>query len=363
MIAPTPTRNPLHLLLVFVVLAPLASVAHAAPTIVFACAALAIIPLAGLMGDATERLGARLGAGPSGLLNATFGNAAELILALVALRAGRIEMVKASITGSILGNALLVLGLAMVAGGARRERQVFDRTAASAAATLFTLSAIGLVVPAAFHVITQLEGGATHLGGGTAEHDLSLLLAIVLAVAYLLSLLFSLHTHRHLYTGGAEGHAVEAGSTRRALVTLLMATALVAWMSELLIGSVEVASHALGLGELFVGVVVVALIGNAAEHSTAVTMAMRDQMDLALHIAIGSSLQIALFVAPVLVFASHLIAPVPMDLRFTPFEVVAVVAAVAIVNRVADDGESNWLEGALLLAVWVLLAVAFYFLG
>lgn len=357
--------QPLQILLVFVALAPLGQLLHWSGTAIFACSALAIVPLAGMMGEATEELGARLGAGAGGLLNATFGNAAELILALVALRAGHIEVVKASLTGSIIGNALLVLGVAMIAGGARRERQTFDRAAASASSTLLTLAAIGLVVPAVFHYVSELEraeGTLSPVRQATSEHGLSLFIAIVLFITYLLSLLFALRTHKHLYAGGPAEPAHGAVDTRRALLTLLAATGLIAWMSELLVGAVEAATHALGLTEVFVGVIVVAIVGNAAEHSTAVIVAMRDKMDLALNIAIGSSIQIALFVAPVLVFASHVLAPRPMDLRFSPFEVLAVLAAVGAVNLVSQDGESNWLEGALLVAVYLVLAVAFYFL-
>ncbi len=357
----------LQLLIVFVVIAPLAHALHWDPLVVFACAALAIVPLAGMMGEATERLASRLGAGVGGLLNATFGNAAELIIAIAALQRGLYDVVKASLTGSIIGNVLLVLGLACVAGGARRERQTFDRAAAAAGSTLLALAAIGLVVPAMFHFVA--EGAVTHATLSPAreieiEHGLSLEISIVLFAAYLLSLVFSLRTHRHLYAGQSGAHVAhsQAAPPGAAVVTLVAATALVAWMSELLVGAVEPASRALGFTPVFIGVVVVAIIGNAAEHSTAVLMAMRDRMDLALHIAIGSSTQIALFVAPVLVFLSYLMRHGPMDLRFTPFEVLAVGIAVGVVNLVAQDGESNWLEGALLLAVYAILAMAFYFL-
>jgi Ca2+:H+ antiporter len=372
MTAPDPTRpariTPQHLmqaLLVFVLVAPLAHFLHWGPLAVFACSALAIIPLAGMMGEATEKLASRLGEGIGGLLNATFGNAAELIIALVALQRGLYDVVKASLTGSIIGNSLLVLGLAMVAGGARREKQSFDRSAAAASSTLLLLAAIALVVPAAFHFAAE---GAVARGALTAarevslERDLSFEIAIVLMASYVLSLLFTLKTHKHLYAGGAEDavhHPVHMG---RAVVTLLVATALIAWMSEMLVGAVEEASHLLGLTEVFVGVIVVAVIGNAAEHSTAVMMAMKNKMDLALNIAIGSSIQIALFVAPLLVFASRFMPHGPMDLRFSPFEVLSVIAATVVVNLVAADGESNWLEGAMLLAVYVVLGLAFYFL-
>jgi len=332
---------------------------------VFASSAIAIIPLAGLMGEATEKLASRLGAGVGGLLNATFGNAAELIIAMVALQKGLYDVVKASLTGSIIGNILLVLGASMVAGGFRRERQKFDRSAAAASATLLSLAGLALLVPAVFHFVAE---GAVARATLTPEREvliersLSLEIAIVLFVSYLLSLWFTLKTHKHLYTGGAEEHEHEKVDIRGAVLSLLLATAAVAWMSEMLVGAVEEASHVLGLTEVFVGVIVVAIIGNAAEHSTAILVAMKNHMDLSLNIAIGSSIQIALFVAPVLVFASYFMPHGPMDLRFTPFEVLAVVASIAVVNLVSQDGESNWLEGAMLLAVYVVLGIAFFFL-
>jgi Ca2+:H+ antiporter len=364
---PLPIGSPLNLLLLFIPLAAVSNALHWSDVATFAFAALAIVPLAGLMGGATERMADRLGAGVGGLLNATFGNAAELIIALAALQHGLFDVVKASLTGSIIGNLLLMLGLAIVAGGRRRERQTFDRSAAAAGSTLLALAAIGLIVPAVFHLVA--EGSEALMAPGRAallEHGLSLDIAVVLFAAYLLSLLFSLRTHRHLYAGrraaSAKGGEGARPGTVRALLTLLVATALVAWMSELLVGAVEQASHALGLTQVFVGVIVVAIVGNAAEHSTAVLVAVKDDMDLALGIAIGSSTQIALFVAPVLVFASYLMPHGPMDLRFTPFEVLAVGLSVGVVNLVSQDGESNWFEGALLLAVYLVLGLAFFFL-
>jgi Ca2+:H+ antiporter len=352
-------------LLVFVVLAPLARALHWGALWVFVASALAIVPLAGLMGEATERLASRLGAGVGGLLNATFGNAAELIIALVALQRGLYDVVKASLTGSIIGNILLVLGVSMLAGGLRREKQKFDRSAAAASSTLLALAALALLVPAVFHFVA--EGAVAHHTltpdrEVLTEHALSLEIAVVLFISYLLSLVFSLRTHKHLYAGAAMEHEHKPVRVGRAILTLVVATALVAWMSELLVGAVEETSHVLGLSEVFVGVIVVAVVGNAAEHSTAVMVAMKNHMDLALNIAIGSSIQIALFVAPVLVFASHFMPHGPMDLRFTAFEVLAVMAAVGVVNLVAQDGESNWLEGALLLAVYLVLGLAFFFL-
>ncbi len=361
------SEHALQSLLVFVVLAPIAAGRHWSDVAVFAFAGLAIVPLAGLMGEATEKLATRLGAGAGGLLNATFGNAAELIIALAAMQRGLYDVVKASLTGSIVGNVLLVLGLSCFAGGLRRDRQTFDRAAASAGSTMLALAAIGLLVPALFHFVVRsevLDRRLDPLREKVLERGLSVEIAGVLFLVYLASLLFSLRTHRQHYAGAThESHADEAAAPLwQPLLTLFVATALVAWMSELLVGAVEAASHALHLTPLFVGVIVVAVIGNAAEHSTAVHAALRNQMDLAYNIAIGSSLQIALFVAPVLVFVSHAMKHGPMDLRFTPFEVLAVGVSAAIASLVAQDGESNWLEGLLLVAVYVVLGIAFYFL-
>jgi Ca2+:H+ antiporter len=350
--------DPLVLLLILVPVALIAELLHAPAPWVFAVSAAAIVPLAAFMGRATEHLAGRMGSGIGGLLNATFGNAAELIIALMALRAGLYDVVKASITGSIIGNILLVLGLAVLAGGIKHRRQTFNRTSAGIGATLLVLSAIGLVVPAIFH----------HLVHGTAaarERQMSLEIAIVLFVIYLASLFFSLKTHRHLYTGEQVGNehaaADDSWSVKKSVIVLGAATVGVALMSEALVGSVEATAKALGFTEVFVGVILVAIIGNAAEHSTAVLMAMKDKMDLAVNIAIGSSIQVALFVAPVLVFSSYAFGR-PMDLVFSTFEVVAVTIAAAVATLVAMDGESNWMEGAQLLGVYVILGLAFYFL-
>ena len=283
-------QNILNSLLIAVPVAAILEFTHASPLAIFIASAIAIIPLAGLMGRATEHLAHRLGEGIGGLLNATFGNAAELIIAIMALRRGLFDVVKASITGSIIGNILLVLGLSILAGGLKYERQTFNTPAAMLGSTMLALSAIGLLLPAVFH---YLGGGASNLH----EQDLSLEIAIVLIVTYILSLVFTLKTHSHLYTGASHDtsdHDSELGtkgwSQKRAAITLLVATVMVAVMSEFLVGAVEEASHSLGLTDLFVGVILVAIIGNAAEHSTAVLMAMKNKMDLALNIAIGSSM-------------------------------------------------------------------------
>ncbi len=361
------------LLLVFVPAAlALRYVFHVDPTWIFGMSALAIIPLAGLLGLATEKLADHFGVGVGGLLNATFGNAADLIISVIALRAGMHDLVKASITGSIIGNILFVGGLSALLGGLKYHTQTFNRTAASMGATLLLLSAVGLVVPAIFHGLVSEAG---------AERELSLEIAVVLMATYLLSLVFTLKTHSQLYAGVAGAGAGpgtddvlepvddalepvggEGWSKGKALLVLVGAAAVIGWLSELLVGAVEEAGEALGMTEVFLGVVVIALIGNAAEHSTAVLMALKNKMDLALHIAIGSSIQIALFVAPLLVFLSYLIGPAPMDLHFTSLEVLAVALSVLIVSQVADDGMSHWMEGVQLLAVYAILALAFFHL-
>ncbi len=365
-------RNALLLLLVFVPVAlALRYIFQAHGLEVFIASALGIIPLAGLMGRATEDLAERLGEGIGGLLNATFGNAAELIIAIAALRAGLYDLVKASITGSIIGNILLVFGAGALYGGIRYQSQKFNATAASLGSTLLVLSAIGLVVPAIFHLLVEGNPEAR-------ERTLSLEIAIVLMATYLLSLLFTLRTHRHLYMGAvgekliageSEGRAGGARSdghpgkhsTGRALLLLAAATVGIALMSELLVGAVGAAASTLGMTEVFVGVILVAIIGNAAEHSSAILMAGKDRMDTAIQIAVGSSIQIALFVAPLLVFLSYWVGPRPLDLIFTTLEVVAVTLAVAIMAFISNDGESHWMEGVQLLAVYLILGIAFYF--
>ena len=346
----------LYLLLVFVPISVLAEVQHWEPTWIFVTSCIAVIPLAGIMGKATEHLAAKLGAGLGGLLNATFGNAAELIIALIALNKGLVDVVKASVTGSIIGNILLVLGLSLLCGGVKFKRQTFNQTGQSFGATLLVLSVIGLVIPAALEIF------ATDFESNRAQH-LSLAIAIVLFVAYVLSLVFSLSSHRHLFgSGGGEDHHDDVWSRKKALTVLILATIGVAMESEFLVASVEATSEAFGLSSVFVGVIIVAVIGNAAEHSTAILMSLKNKNDLALNIAIGSSLQVALLIAPVLVFASYFLGPSPMNLMFTPLEVLAVVLSVWVVTLVAQDGESHWMEGVLLLAVYIILGIAFYFL-
>ncbi len=353
----------LNLLLVFVPIAiALEFLKPDWHTAIFVASALGIVPLAGWLGTATEHLAHRTGEGVGGLLNATFGNAAELIIALAALHKGLYPVVKASLTGSIIGNTLLVLGASMFAGGLKFKQQRFNITGARSQSTLLMVVAIGFVMPAAFH----------HLAGPNGlpkEHNLSLTISLVLLAAYAVHLLFSLVTHKSLFAGEQKEQPAEADeaeekpwSIAKALGVLAGATAVLAWLSEILVGSVEPAAESFGMTRVFVGVIIVAIIGNAAEHSTAILMAMKNKMELSIGIAIGSSLQIALFVAPILVIASHFIGPRPMDFLFTPAEVLAVFLSVLITGQIAGDGESNWLEGAQLLAVYVILALVFFFL-
>jgi len=368
---PSWLRPSLDWLLIFV---PIAFALRYVPawqnqTALFIVSALAIIPIAGWMGHATEQLAHRMGEGIGGLLNASFGNAAELIIALMALRAGHIEVVKASITGSIIGNLLLVLGVSVFAGGLRFKQQRFNKTAARSSCTALILAAAALVVPTVFHyAAAQSPAGWTP----AAEQKLSLAIAIVLIATYGAMLVFSLVTHKQLFVGGAadigddktgtdHAHPEAPWSVGKAVGVLFGATVMVAWVSEFLVGAVEAAQHSLGVTEVFVGVIIVAIVGNAAEHSTAITMAMKNKMDLALGIAVGSSLQIALFVAPVLVFASYGFSH-QLNLEFTIPEIVAVVVAAFVTDQIAGDGESNWLEGVQLLALYLILGVLFYFL-
>jgi len=347
----------LDFLLIFVPVTVVLEVLRADPLLVFVSSGLAIIPLAGLLGRATEHLTTHVGTGIGALLNASLGNAAELIIALVAMREGLHDVVKASLTGSIIGNILLVLGVAMFAGGLRYEQQQFNRTAAGMGASLLLLAAVGLIIPALFHFTAAERGVAI-------ERELSLTISLVLFAIYVASLLFTLKTHRHLFAGVAH-NASDLGEqpwTRGvSIMVLTVVTCLVALMSEMLVGALEPASHQLGFTQVFIGVILVALVGNAAEHSTAVMVAVKNKMDLAYGIAVGSSLQIALLVAPLLVFASYLFGR-PLDLIFTPFEVSAVTISVLSVGLVAMDGESNWMEGVMLVGVYVMLAIAFFFL-
>ena len=324
-------------------------------TLIFACSCASMIPLARLLSDATEQLAARTGPTLGALLNVTFGNAGELVIGFFAMREGLQQVVKASITGSILVNLLLTLGVSMIAGGIRHKTLTFNVLAARTQSTMMCLAAIALIFPAAYHLL---------VGPGAAgpESRLSLEFAVILLVTYGLGLLFTLHTHRELLAVGrserVEDKAVWSGPA--ALGVLTVTAGLVGWLGEILTSSLQPTARAFGLSDLFVGLVVVAVAGNAAESTSAIRAAMRNRMDLAAGIAISSSIQIALFVAPALIIASHWIGPRPVDLVFTSVELIAVLIAIAITTQVAGDGESNWLEGIQLLVVYILIAVTVF---
>jgi Ca2+:H+ antiporter len=353
-----------YLLTPLIPLAVVLDLAGAAAGIVFATSALGIIPTAALMGRATEELAARSGPGIGGLLNVTFGNAPELIIALFALGQGLHEVVKASIIGSIIGNILLVLGAAMLAGGVGREKQTFSKTSASVQTSMLLLAAAALIMPAIFELVEgkglPLPGAELVDYGSTVEH-LSLAVAVVLILTYVAGLFFSLKTHRDIFNPEYGDEGSWGWSTRRSVLALALAGVLVGVMSEVLVGSITEASHAVGLSEFFIGVIVVAIVGNAAEHWVAVLVAMKNKMDLAVNIAIGSSAQVALFVAPVLVIASFFIGPHPLALVFNGFELGAILIAILIANYVTQDGESTWFEGVQLLAVYLVFGIAFYY--
>jgi Ca2+:H+ antiporter len=355
-----------YVLLPFIPLGIVLELTGADSTIVFVVSALAIVPTAALMGRATIELAARAGPGIGSLLNATFGNAPELIIALFALNAGLHEVVKASLVGSVLGNLLLVLGVAALAGGRKRVSQQFDATAAGVQALILLLAVTALIMPAVFALV---GGDGLPLPSEQAVNypsdvaQLSVGVAIVLLVGYGSALIFSLRTHRDLFNPsfGKEDHLGTPWSVRRSVVMLALAGAVAAVMSEILVGTITEASEAIGLSRFFVGIVVVAVISNAAEHWVAVSFALRDKMDIALNITIASSTQIALFAAPLLVLVSLFIGPFEMALVFNGLEVVALLLAVLIANHITQEGESSWFEGLQLVAVYLVMATTFAF--
>jgi Ca2+:H+ antiporter len=357
-----------YLLVPFIPLAIILEVVHAGATPIFLTAALGVIPTAALMGRATEELAVRSGPGIGGLLNVTFGNAPELIIGIFALAAGLQEVVKASLVGSILGNILLVMGASMLAGGARRERQYFERTAATAQSLLLLLAAVVLVMPAIFELVAGAglpSPAARAIRYPREVEALSVGAALILLLSYAGGLLFSLRTHRDLFNPAheTEDHVGEPWPLRRAVTMLAAAGVAVGVMSEILVGSISEAADNIGLSPFFVGAIVVAVVGNAAEHWVSIYFALKDRMSLSVNIAIGSSAQIALFVAPVLVLLSFLVGPFPMALVFNGFEVGAIFLAVLVANMVTQDGESTWFEGLQLLAVYAVLALTFYFVA
>lgn len=324
------------------------------PTWKFLFSALAIIPLAGLMGEATEEISFYTGPRVGGFLNATFGNATELIIAFFALKAGLFDVVKASIAGSVIGNVLLVLGASMLLGGIKYKTQYFNKKATEVSSSMLLFALIGLIIPAIFTHTVSSELLNTRYEG------LSVITAVIMLAIYVMSLFFSFYTHRDIYAVEHRPGTGVGGSLPKAILVLTIATVLIGVESEFFVEAVEPMSAAIGLSEFFVGIILIPIIGNAAEHSTAIVMAMRNKMDIAVEIAIGSSLQIILFVTPVLIFLSLLFTP--MSIVFNEFELIALFFAVVIANRVANDGESNWLEGVQLLAAYGIMAASFFVL-
>jgi Ca2+:H+ antiporter len=340
------------ILLIFVPLSIVGSLLGWDQRLIFFGSALGIVPLAWILGLATEELAARTGPRVGGLLNATLGNAAELIITIFAIREGLLELVKASITGSILGNILLVLGLSVLLGGLRNKTQRFERSEAGTNATLMILAIIALIIPSIF-------GHAIEVKDHAAVEWLSLGVAVVMIAIYALSLIYAFVSSGNQAL--TQGHAVPTWSLRRTAIVLAASAILVAWLSEVLVSAVEPVVESMGVTEFFLGVILIPLVGNAAEHLVAAQMAWKNHMDLTLAICFGSSMQIALFVAPLLVFVSLAMGH-PLTLIFNEFELLALGAAVGIAALISLDGESNWLEGAQLLAVYLIVALAFFFL-
>jgi Ca2+:H+ antiporter len=362
-----------YILVPFIPLAVILELVHADPVIVFFASALGVIPTAALMGRATEELAERSGPGIGGLLNVTFGNAPELIIALFALGAGLHEVVKASIVGSIMGNCLLVLGASAFVGGLRRERQHFDATAATTQSAMLLLACVALVMPAVFELVegVGLPGpDEERINYDQTVENLSYAVAVVLIGSYAAGLFFSLKTHRDLFNpvAGSEDDPdpiqhgdAQPWTVRKSVIMLAIAGLAVGLMSEILVGSITEASESVGLSEFFIGVIVVAIVGNAAEHWVAVLVAWKDKMDLAVNIAIGSAAQIALFVGPALVLFSLFIGPHPMALVFNGFELAGVLMAILVASHVTNEGETTWFEGLQLLAVYAVVGIAFFY--
>ena len=343
----------------FLLLAPIAVAAehmHASALVVFTLSALAIIPLSGVLGSATEELAGHTGPAIGGLLNATLGNLAELIIAGLALRAGLIDLVKASITGSILGNLLLVLGVAQLAGGLKHREQKFSANFAGMSVSLLTIAVTGLAIPSIFRWLHPEPARDVAV-------QMSSWIAGLLIVGYVLSLVYSMGSNRAVFGEGgdvAAGEETPHWSLRKSILVLAGTAAALGWLSELLVGSTVDAVARLGLSETFVGLILVPIIGNAAEHSSAVMMALKNRMDLSVSIALGSSIQVALLIAPLLVFAGVIFGQ-PMDLAFHTLELASLALAVGVASAVIRDAESNWLEGAFLLIAYAMIAVAFWF--
>lgn len=351
-------RSPMNWFLLFIPLTvALEHLAHVPAPVLFFMAAVAILPIAAQIVGATEQIASRTGDAVGGLLNATFGNAPELIIALVALRAGYLDMVRASLVGAILANLLLALGVAFLTGGLRFHDQKFNPAAVRAYSSMMFLAAVSLTVPSAFSRVFAPTGVIR------AEAQLNLGIAILLLLAYGLYILYSLKTHTSAFASSPSAHETdhhEQWSVSRAVITLLAASALAAWMSEILVGAAEETGKALGMSQVFIGIVFVAIVGGAAESGSAIAMARKNKMDLSVGIALGSCIQIALFVAPLLVLASYFIAPQPLELAFGRAEIGSLLMGVLIGALVCGDGQSNWFKGVQLITVYLIVALMFY---
>jgi len=344
----------LRYLLIFIPVSLFAEFLHFSQTLIFIFSALAIIPLAGVMGESTEAISHYAGNRIGGFLNATFGNATELIIAFFAMKAGLFDVVKASIAGSVIGNILLVLGLSMFVGGLKYKTQIFNQKIISVTSSMLLFAVIGLTIPAIFTHTVSSDLLTTRYEG------LSVVVAVIMFLIYILSLIFSFFTHKDLYAAEASEETAPIWSLKRAVIILVISTIFIGIESEIFVGTVEPMTKAMGLSEFFVGIILVPIIGNAAEHSTAVLMAIKNKMNVAIEIALGSSLQIILFVTPLLIFLSLMFSP--MSIVFNAFELAALIFSVIIANRVASDGESNWLEGVQLIAAYIILAASFFIL-
>jgi len=347
-------------LYIFIPISIISHFTHQNEAALFVFSCLAIVPLADVMGKATEVIADKFGPAIGGFLNATFGNAAELIIAMIALSKGFVDVVKASITGSIVGNLLLVVGLSMTAGGMKYKSQTFSKTHSNAGATALIIASLALFIQTVYHYAAEHSHGGWSIA---VQQKVSIGISFIILITYFCQLLFSLKTHRSVVSIQKEetDEPLHRWSMKKSTVILFVSTVFIAILSEYMVNSIEAVKQAFGFSEIFIGVIIVAIIGNAAEHSSAVLMAMKNKMDLALEIAIGSSLQVALFLSPVLVFASYFFAN-PMTLEFSIPEVVAVMAAVWITAHVVSDGESNWVEGTQMLCLYFILAVLFYYL-
>jgi Ca2+:H+ antiporter len=352
-------RSPINWLLIFIPMTVgLEYLAHVSAPVLFFMAAIAIIPIAAQIVLATEQIAHRTGDAVGGLLNATFGNAPELIIALVALKAGYLDMVRASLVGAILANLLLALGVGFFTGGLRFHDQRFNPTAARAYSSMMFLAAVSMTVPSAFSRVFAPNEVIRR------EQLLNVCIAVLLLLAYALYILFSLKTHSSAFasldTEQDSVHQGEQWSIPRAVISLLAASVFAAWMSEILVGAAEDTGKALGMSQVFIGIVFVAVVGGAAESGSAVAMAQKNKMDLSVGIALGSCIQIALFVAPLLVIAGYFIAPQPFELAFSRAEVGSLFMAVLIGALVCGDGQSNWYKGVQLITVYTIIALMFY---